>query len=167
MKFECNADEGEALVHVQVNYLPNRPVQAHANGGVIFIQKMFLSVGLRINQSRLKFDRAENYTFVLAVEDCVRRVVTAASRREGENITLLTPLSAEPPVSSEEVLQNGSIMSVWLKSLQTLTRSPRFRPARSRWLQNQKGRSSVPGRQNTTTAAFRLQTDLVRPIVNS
>jgi hypothetical protein len=117
MTFEGGGSEGEALVHIEVNYLPKRPVQAHANGGVIFIPKMFLSVGLRISQSRLQFDRAENYTFVLAVEDCVRRAVTAASRREGDNITVLTPLSAEPPASLEEPLQNGSIMSVWLKPL--------------------------------------------------
>jgi hypothetical protein len=68
MTFEGGGSEGEALVHIQVNYLPKRPVQAHANGGVIFIPKMFLSVGLRVSQSRLQFDRAENYTFVLALK---------------------------------------------------------------------------------------------------
>jgi hypothetical protein len=62
--------EGDALVHIQVNFLPKRPVKAHATDGVIFIPKMFLGVGLRVSQSRLQFDRAANYTFVLAVEDC-------------------------------------------------------------------------------------------------
>jgi hypothetical protein len=117
MAFEGGSDEGEAFVHIQVNYLPKQPVQAQANGGIVFIPKMFLSVGLRVSQTRMKFDRAENYAFVLAVEDCVRRVVTAASRREGDTITLLTPLADQAPPSTEQPLQNGSILSVWLKSL--------------------------------------------------
>ena len=117
MTFEGGGREGEALVHIQVNYLPKVPAQVQANGGTIFMPKMFISVGLRITQTRFQFDRAEKHTFVLAVEDCVRRTVTAASRLDGEEITVLTPLSGEPPANAGDVLQNGSVISVWLGPL--------------------------------------------------
>lgn len=62
MTFEGGGREGDALVHIQVNYLPKVPAQIQANGGIIIMPKMFMSVGLRITQTRFQFDRAEKHT---------------------------------------------------------------------------------------------------------
>ena len=95
---------------------PMRPI---AMPNVLF-PCMSFPVGLSIMQSRIQVDRAAGYTFAVAVEDCVTRGVTAATRRPSENITTMFPLQAKD-IDPKETIRNGSIMTVWLKGLQSFT----------------------------------------------
>ncbi len=112
-------DECEALYRVEVNVVPSKPIEVFANGGIIFVPRMTFDIGIRISQIHFQHDRAKNYVFVLAVEDCIRRCVTAAARLDGETQTTLSPLSSTPDQPNSDVLQNGSIFQVWLKPLFT------------------------------------------------
>jgi hypothetical protein len=109
-------DECEARFKMKVNLEPKTPVEISVHGGKIFVPKLSFEVGVKIDQTRFQLDRAKNYTFVLAVEDCVRRQVSAASRRDGDAQTVLSPLKPTAD-DTREVLQNGSIMQIWLKPI--------------------------------------------------
>jgi hypothetical protein len=88
-------------------------------GGCIFIHKMSFELGLRINQSHIAIDRAKSFAFALAVENCVNRQVFAATRRPGDAVTEVIALSVPSEVSTQpnQVVQNGSIISVWLTQM--------------------------------------------------
>lgn len=99
----------------RVNYTPKKPIECPRGGSVILILRVEFQVGLRIDQSRLQIDRGERYAFVLAVEDCVTKGVSTASREAGGK-TVLGPARADPP-NRDDVLENGSMFQVWLKQL--------------------------------------------------
>lgn len=82
----------------------------------IVISCISFPVGLNFIQTRIKTDRAVNYTFVVAVENCVTNGVTAAARRLGDAITTMFPL--EPKIDPEDVIQNGSVITVWTSGFQ-------------------------------------------------
>lgn len=112
-------DDGQILARVTVNLAPTSDIKVFVNGGVIFIRRMSFDIGLRIDQSLFEHDRAENYAFVLAVEDCVKSGVVAASRLQGESHTTLSPFKQEEASSIDkgDVLQNDSLFQVWLNPL--------------------------------------------------
>ena len=92
--------------------LPLRPV-AHPN---VLIPAIQMQVGVEILQSRIVVDRAKAYTFVVAIEDCVTKNVTGATRRPGEELTSMFPL--ETRVDAKDAIQNGSVISAWVRDLQ-------------------------------------------------
>lgn len=105
--------DGIYRARFRVNFAPEQPVECPRDGAVILIPRIEFDVGLRVNQSRMQIDRGERYAFVLAVEDCVNKVVSTASREE-DGKTILQPARTEPP-DPEDTLKNGSILQVWLK----------------------------------------------------
>jgi hypothetical protein len=84
-------------------------------GGTVFIPAITFDVGISAYQTRFQLDRGARFAFVLAVEDCVRGVTTAATRERGEQFTNLLPLHVAGAEGRADVLINGSIMSLWLK----------------------------------------------------
>ena len=76
-------------------------------------------MGLRIDKSHIAVDRAKNFVFALAVENCVNRQVFAASLRPSDALTELLALSKldEAPDRQRDVVQNDSIISVWLGTM--------------------------------------------------
>lgn len=118
--FDDGGYEGEALYRVQVEIKPGTAIQILANEGSIFVPSIGFDLGISILQTRLLKDRAENYAFVLAVEDCVRNVVTAASRDRDADTTFLHPIvRTTPDPDLGPLYKNGSVAVV---------RTPGFKP---------------------------------------
>jgi hypothetical protein len=110
---------GQILGRFTVNVVPTNDIKVFANGGCVFIRKMSFDVGLRVDQTHIAVDRAKNFVFALAVEDCVKRRVFAVSRRPGDERTELVAL-AQPTETARnpgDIIHNNSIISVWLGML--------------------------------------------------
>lgn len=109
----------QVLGRITVNVVPTKDIKVFANGGCVFIRKMSFDLGLRIDQSHIAVDRAKNFLFALAVEDCVKRRVFAASRRPGEEYTELVALAqpTDDAGNPGDIVHNNSIISVWLEPL--------------------------------------------------
>lgn len=112
--FESGADEGEHCARFKVNFAPPVPVRAPQPTGALILPRIEFDVGLTISQGRLQIDRAANYAFVLAVEDCVNKVVSTASRVRDEATTVICPPRSEA-VDPEDIYQNGSVAQIWLE----------------------------------------------------
>lgn len=113
MDFGDGVYEGTHRSRFRVNFAPKEPVRCPRDGAVILIPRIEFDVGLKVDQSRMQIDRGERYVFVLAVEDCVNKVVSTASR-EADSKTVLEPARSDPP-DPEDTFKNGSILQVWLK----------------------------------------------------
>lgn len=105
--------DGTHRARFQVSFAPEKAVLCPRDGAVILVPRIEFDVGLKVDQSRMQIDRGERYAFVLAVEDCVNKVVSTASREE-DGKTILQPARTDPP-DPEDTFQNGSIIQVWLK----------------------------------------------------
>jgi hypothetical protein len=110
---------GQILYRFNVNVVRTKDIKVMANGGCVFIRKMSFQLGLRIDQSQIAVDRAKNFIFALAIENCVNRQVFAASRRPGDALTELVAISKpdEAPGRQGEIVQNNSIITVWLGTM--------------------------------------------------
>jgi hypothetical protein len=75
-------EECTRYFHVGVNLVPPQGVYTVvvAPQRVLMSSKISFDLGLKISQSRITHDRAEQYRFALALENCVNGVVSAASR---------------------------------------------------------------------------------------
>jgi hypothetical protein len=104
----------------QVRFAPGTPVERPHEGGKLLFPKIEFDVGLRIDQSRIQIDRAEGFAFVLAVEDCVHKVVQTASREAADNRTVIQG-QTENPADKDDVFQNGTIAAVWLQGFADFT----------------------------------------------
>ena len=110
---------GKILTRRNVTIEQTRDIKVFVSGGCVLVRRMSFEIGLCIDQSHLAFDRARNFVFALAVENCVKREVFAASRRIGDQQTELYPLN-QPNISSEQqgdVVRNNSIISIWLGAM--------------------------------------------------
>ena len=96
--------------NVLINFEP--PLVANCDGRILMFENVELEVGVQMTQKRLLLDRAENFTFALAVEDCVRGVVHGATRPKQATTTEIVPLSRAENVDNEDLYQNGSILKV-------------------------------------------------------
>lgn len=114
-----NFDGGQlAGVHrfrFKVKYAPKTPIECLRGSSLILIPRIEFDVGLRVDQSRLQIDRGERYAFVLAVEDCVNKGVSTASRETGGK-TVLKPARTDPP-DPDDTFENGSMFQIWPKQL--------------------------------------------------
>jgi hypothetical protein len=99
---------------MEVNLLPNSPFKVVLGQRVLMSPKITFDLAIKISQSRISHDRAEQYKFALAVENCVNGTVSAASRLRDATVTTLAQLDVKPE-ASEGVLQNGSIFRVVIK----------------------------------------------------
>lgn len=109
--------EGTIKNVIKVNFTPETPTQIFLDGAIIFAPHITFDLGIKVTQSRLQLDRCAPYAFVLAIEDCVKKVVTRAYRRRDDAVTQLHP-ATDATELSEEPYQNGSIMSIWLKGFE-------------------------------------------------
>jgi hypothetical protein len=100
-----------------VNIQPTTPFVLPLRRKIVMIPNIRCDVAVKIAQSRITVDRAQQYRFALAVENCVNGVVSSAARARDEPYTTLSELAAEKPNLSEAPLVNGSIMRVVMKSL--------------------------------------------------
>lgn len=112
LDFGEGVHDGTHRARFRVTFAPEEPVLCPRGDAVIHIPRIEFDVGLKVDQSRMQVDRAERYAFVLAVEDCVNKVVSTAAREE-DGKTILQPARTAPP-DPDDTFQNGSIMQVWL-----------------------------------------------------
>ncbi|PXX14549.1 restriction endonuclease [Paraburkholderia tropica] len=117
---------------ITVNFAPPQPIVAHVNEGVILIPRATLEIGLTTNQSRLIIDRSRNHVFALAVEDCVKNCVTAASRRVDSATTSLSPLTTVAENPDNPSLKNGSILCVWVGGFENFDAFAKIKPGSSK-----------------------------------
>ena len=110
---------GKVLTRRHVTIEQTGDIKILVGGGRVLVRRMSFEMGLCIDQSHLAFDRARNFTFALAVENCVKRRVFAASRRIGEQRTELYPLGdlEMSPDNQADVIRNNSIISIWLGTM--------------------------------------------------
>ncbi|TAJ42432.1 MAG: restriction endonuclease [Reyranella sp.] len=120
--------DGETKRVIRVNFAPEKPMLLLADGHTLIVPRISFRIGLKINQSRLLIDRGEKYGFVLAVEDCVKNLVTTASRSQEEQVTQLADLKP-PTEASEAIYQNGSIITVKLKSFEQFSEFDGIEPS--------------------------------------
>lgn len=112
-------DRADCTVHlgdrVKVEF-PALMAIKRLDGGELLCSALECELVLRIRQSNLHYDRAEQYLFALAVENCVDGVVYAASRRKGSDTSSLRPLpslAVEPPAGA---VQPGQVLRVVMRS---------------------------------------------------
>jgi hypothetical protein len=98
---------------IRMNFEPEKPIALFKDGATVFVPRFSYHLGFKVSQSRFQVDRAAPYAFVLAVEDCVKKTVTTASRRTGAEITQLDPVKQE--TATEQVFESGSLISVFIK----------------------------------------------------
>jgi hypothetical protein len=122
---------GEIRFLINVNYAPLKPMEILRPGGLLIVPKFSFQVGVLVRQSRIQIDRGQNFAFLLAVEDCIRRSVTAASRKKDSELTVLTPLQPAEIPNSELAYKNGSICQVWVKGYEAFTEFAALEPGRA------------------------------------
>ena len=116
VQFGDGSYNGKLAANVNVNIAPKSPIRITVNGGVIMIPRLEFDLGVSILQSRITVDRSSNYLFALAVEDCVRGKVVAA-RRKADAATSIDVIPDLADINHDDVLKNGSLISVWVKGL--------------------------------------------------
>jgi hypothetical protein len=100
---------------VHVNYEPPEPILVPWENIIVMIPKITFDLGIKYQQSRFVHDRAKQFVFALAVENCVRNGLMLASRKSDEKHTVLSAVSSSEPIKEENVMKNGSIMQVIVK----------------------------------------------------
>ncbi len=108
--------DGELHRVIKVKFEPEDPTLIFCGGKTLIAPRMEIDVGFKVTQKRLQFDRGAQFTFVLAVEDCVQSAVTMASRRVDETHTELAAAVA-PHEPTEPVMPKSSILTVWIGPL--------------------------------------------------
>ena len=114
------AEEGELLRKIKVRIKPDKAAEVTTMGTVLLLPEIAYELGVKITQSRIRVDRGSDYAFVLAVEDCISRTMTIASRRQADDRTTLTDTDDTP--EEGEPYENGSIASLWLRGLLPFSR---------------------------------------------
>ena len=117
--FRNGGYDGKLLLRGKVNVAPKTPMRIEVNGGIIMVPRIEFDVGLLINQSRIVIDRSNNYFFAIAVEDCVRDIAAYATKKSSEAVTVIEPISIPDSIDSDDVVKNGSLISVWVKGLES------------------------------------------------
>jgi hypothetical protein len=93
---------------------PTHPIMLRKEGAFCLITKINFDIGLSILQSRITVDRAEKFSFVLAIDDHVKNVRKAVSKEKTAELADIAILRDAPVDASKgPVVENGSIMSAW------------------------------------------------------
>jgi hypothetical protein len=111
-----DGNEGERLFWKSANCKLIQSAALVVAGGIIFIPEIAFDIGLKITQTRFKFDKGAKYLFIFAVEDCIRRIETAAKRQSAFANTKLMKITVEKEARTD-ALQNGSIMTIEIKGV--------------------------------------------------
>ena len=120
--FRNGGHEGELLLRTKVNVAPAEPIQLQVHGGILLVPRIEFDIGTCIKQSKIHVDRSSNYVFALAVENCVTKATFGASRREEDRTTFLEEFRKGDPVNTADVVQNGSMITVWMAGFQSFDR---------------------------------------------
>lgn len=99
--------------HMEVNLMPDSPFEVPLGQRVLVSPKISFDLGIKISQTRITHDRAEQYKFALALENCVNGTVSSASRSREAAVTTLSQIDTQP--TGEGVLHNGSVLRVFIK----------------------------------------------------
>ena len=83
-----------------------------SKGQLVYIPKIVMAVGIRVNQFKFTHDRGSNLLYALAVEDCIGSNAFAVSKGKDHNQTIWSPLAVDNSPQQKDVLVNGSIMKV-------------------------------------------------------
>jgi hypothetical protein len=76
----------------KVNLEPLQPFVIAINNVRVTIPKMSFDLGIKILQSRITIDRAKQYMFALAIENCINGNVSTAARTLDADHTTLSPV---------------------------------------------------------------------------
>ncbi|MFG1303028.1 restriction endonuclease [Xanthobacter autotrophicus] len=101
-----------------INVQPESPFLIPRGTIILYIPRIEFDLGIKISQSRITIDRAQNYLFALAVENCITGICSSASRpleADRTTITEINPEKNSEGAEGEEPLRNGSILRVYLK----------------------------------------------------
>jgi hypothetical protein len=112
---------------IRMNVEPKTPIMLFKDGATVIVPRYSFYLGIKVSQSRFEVDRAAPYAFVLAVEDCVKKTVTTASRRTGAETTELSVFKHEEP--TEAVFQSGSLISVIIGPFENFSEFEGIEPA--------------------------------------
>jgi hypothetical protein len=109
----CGGIECKRYFCIPVN-MPFSPELIVGGASVpIIIPKIEMKVGIRVDQSEFRFDRAEPYHFALAVEDCVTGMVQVASKRKKDDDATWHVIGSQDDASGD-ALVNGTLLSIEL-----------------------------------------------------
>jgi hypothetical protein len=122
--------DGAMRFRMGINIQPTTPIRISISNGVIFVPRITFDIGVTILQSRVHLDRAANYLFALAIEDCVQKNIVVASRHQDKDTTSLLPLQTTTPSSPEEIYKNGSLMTVWVSGFQSFEEFNNIEPGK-------------------------------------
>jgi hypothetical protein len=122
------AFNGDIRHVIRVNFEPHTPTLLFIDRALLIAPRITFDLGVKVTQSRFQVDRAAPYAFVLAVENCISKVTTTASRLLGNEHTELTPPS-EHSQSDEAIFENGSMISVWVSELQPFSEFEGLEPS--------------------------------------
>ncbi|NPC57824.1 restriction endonuclease [Caenimonas soli] len=93
---------------------PQVPIMLPQPAGALLIHELTYDLGIRIDQKPFRVDRFESYEFALIVEDCVRNVLSTASKRHDESKVQLAEVATQEP-TPEGPVRNGSVLKIYLK----------------------------------------------------
>ncbi|PKM24716.1 MAG: hypothetical protein CVV09_15115 [Gammaproteobacteria bacterium HGW-Gammaproteobacteria-13] len=83
-----------------------------SKGQLVYIPKIVMKVGVKINQFKFSHDRGSNLLYALAVEDCIGSNTFAVSKGKDRETTSWLPLSKAGSPEQVDSLVNGSVMKV-------------------------------------------------------
>jgi len=107
---------------------PPRPFVIPRKTGELQIPALDFVVGLRFDQKRMTFDRAENLQFALAVESKVTGKTATALRKAGAGSTLLNETETRADANDDPALVNGTVARIMLKSFFDFAEIARLTP---------------------------------------
>ncbi len=94
--------------------MPDSPFKLPLGQRVLVSPKISFDLGIKICQTRIAHDRAEQYKFALSLENCVNGTVSSASRSLEATVTTLLQIETQPE-AGEGALHNGSVLRVFIK----------------------------------------------------
>jgi hypothetical protein len=99
----------------KVNLEPPQPFVILIEKVRATIPKISFDLGIKIAQSRITIDRAKQYMFALAIENCINGNVATASRPIDALHTTLSPAVPIEAAPEGDILTNGSVLRVFVK----------------------------------------------------
>jgi hypothetical protein len=105
---ECTRYMGASI---NLDFSP--PLRVPFAGDVVVLPKITFDLGIKIMQSRITVDRAINFKFAVALENCINKTTASASQRVGATQTVLSEMV--PVQNAGAALVNGSVLRTIVK----------------------------------------------------
>ncbi len=112
----CGGIECTVYATANIVFEPRTPILLPRENGVLRLEKFSYELGIKIDQKLFRADRLEPLQFALVLEDCVRKVAKSVSKKTGETVVRLVPLSGIE-ARSEDAVTNGSVLKIYLNGL--------------------------------------------------